>query len=268
MPPRIVAARNQFDQHQGEKHRERIVGAGFDLERRADARAQPQALRVHQQKHRRGVGRGHHRADQQRLDPVEPERISGDRRGDQCGQQHANGRQHHRGRQHRADALKPGPQAAIEQDQCQRDRPDQIGGTNVVEPIPPGPYSPASMPISRNTSNSGAPKRSASRLDRIPAITRTAPRRMAMLTESSDVMRFHTASENTCICILIVATVRRQGHFCRTAADPPGLSALSRLAACRRDGIDMRDCGNPAGHSNQPCPIARRSEPRFDHGPA
>jgi len=45
------------------------------------------------------------------------------------------------------------------------------------------------MPISRNTSSSGAPNRSASRLDRIPAITRTAPRRMAMLTESRDAMR-------------------------------------------------------------------------------
>src|SRR5689334_12449325 len=45
------------------------------------------------------------------------------------------------------------------------------------------------MPIARNTSSSGAPKRSASRLDRMPAITKTAPRRMAMLTASREVMK-------------------------------------------------------------------------------
>jgi hypothetical protein len=47
----------------------------------------------------------------------------------------------------------------------------------------------------------------------MPAITRTAPRRMAMLTESREAMSFR----NHCKClakycnrILIVATVRRQ----------------------------------------------------------
>src|SRR6185437_740080 len=54
----------------------------------------------------------------------------------------------------------------------------------------PGPESPARMPMNRNASSSGAPKRSASRLERMPAITRTAPSRMAMLTWSRDAMRF------------------------------------------------------------------------------
>ena len=89
---------------------------------------------MHQQKHRRRIGRRHHGADQQRLGPVQIERIFGDRRGDQRRQQHADGRQHHRGRQHRADALKPRAQAAVEQDQRQRHRSHQIGGAHVVEP--------------------------------------------------------------------------------------------------------------------------------------
>src|SRR5437879_8628304 len=46
------------------------------------------------------------------------------------------------------------------------------------------------MPISKNTSSNGAPKRSASRLERIPAITRTAPRRIAMLTASREAMNY------------------------------------------------------------------------------
>jgi hypothetical protein len=43
------------------------------------------------------------------------------------------GGQHHRRRQHRADALKPGSQATIEQDQRQRHRAHQIGGAHIVE---------------------------------------------------------------------------------------------------------------------------------------
>ena len=67
----LLAGEQDLDQHDGEEDRERIVDAGLDLERGADARAQPQALGVQQEEHRRGVGRGHHRADQQRLAPVQ-----------------------------------------------------------------------------------------------------------------------------------------------------------------------------------------------------
>src|SRR5512139_971855 len=52
--------------------------------------------------------------------------------------------------------------------------------------MPPGPPSPASMPTSKNTSSSGAPKRSAIRLDRMPARTSRLPSRMAILTVSSE----------------------------------------------------------------------------------
>src|SRR5579872_4064619 len=62
--------------------------------------------------------------------------------------------------------------------------------------MPPGPPSPASMPTSRNTSSSGAPKRIAIRLDRMPASTSRLPSRMAILTVSSEVMRESLAVYN------------------------------------------------------------------------
>src|SRR5262249_52804597 len=49
----------------------------------------------------------------------------------------------------------------------------------------PGPASPAIMPTIRNTRSSGAPKRIATKLDMMPARTRTAPSRMPMLIVSS-----------------------------------------------------------------------------------
>src|SRR6185437_2939163 len=55
--------------------------------------------------------------------------------------------------------------------------------------MPPGPPSPASTPTKRNTSSSGAPKRSAIRLDSMPASTSRLPSRMAILIVSSEAMR-------------------------------------------------------------------------------
>ena len=117
MRGRTVTQGDQFDQHQGEEHRERVVGAGLDLQRRPDTRAQPEALRMHEQEYRRRVGGRHDRAGQKRFGPVEVQRELGDRSGDQRGQQYADRRQHHRWRENRADALEARLQPAIEQDQ-------------------------------------------------------------------------------------------------------------------------------------------------------
>jgi len=106
---------------------------GFNLERRADARPQPKTLGVHQQEDGGGVGRGHHRADQKCLGPADIERIFGDRRRNQRRHQHAEGGQNSGGRQHGADALETCFQSAIEQDQRQRHRADQIRCPHVVE---------------------------------------------------------------------------------------------------------------------------------------
>ena len=79
--PRPVADQQDLDQHDGEEHGERIIGAGFDFERRADPRTQPQAAGMDQEEHRGRIGRADHRADQECLEPADAERVFGDRRG-------------------------------------------------------------------------------------------------------------------------------------------------------------------------------------------
>ena len=53
--------------------------------------------------------------------------------------EHADGRQRERRRQHAAEAGKARTQAAVEQDQRQRDRADQVGGADIVELEAAGP---------------------------------------------------------------------------------------------------------------------------------
>ena len=132
--PGLAAVQDHLDQHDGEEDRERIVDPGLDLERRADARPQPQPLGVQQEEHRRGVGRGDDRADQQRLGPAEPERKHRRRRGQRGSHQHADGRQQARRADHVAEGLVAGAQTAVEQDQRQRHRSDGVGEPHVVEP--------------------------------------------------------------------------------------------------------------------------------------
>src|SRR5260370_28673477 len=91
------------------------------------------------------------------------------------------------------------------------------------------------MPIKRNTNSSGAPKRSASRLDRMPAITRTAPRRMAMLTESRDAMSFRRQSQILAIASLS-APQFNANPISAASGNVPVLPALARWHA-RRDGV-------------------------------
>jgi hypothetical protein len=80
LKPRLVAGEQDFNQNYGEKNGERIVGPGLDLERRTNTRPQPKPLGVQQEKHGSGIGRGHHRANQQRLGPVQLQRPDRDRR--------------------------------------------------------------------------------------------------------------------------------------------------------------------------------------------
>ncbi len=153
MPPRIassasvpstcchepVAQQQELDQHDGEKNRERIVAAGFHFQRRADARAQPQPAGMDQEEHRRRIGRGHHGADQQRLEPAEAKHIAGGRRGERRGEQHPDGGEHQRGGEHAAEGGKARAQAAVEQDEGERNRAHQIGGVHVIELDPARP---------------------------------------------------------------------------------------------------------------------------------
>jgi hypothetical protein len=185
---------DQLDQHQRQKDRERIVGAGFHLQRRAHARTQTQALTMNQKEYGGRVRGRHHRADQQRLRPMPTPSVylatgavisavsstpTVARTAD--------------GASTALDALETGLQPAVEQDQRQRHRADQVGGLarRRTGRTPPGPtVARNAMPTKRKTSSSGAPNRSASRLDRMPAITRTEPSRMAILTESRDAISY------------------------------------------------------------------------------
>src|SRR5665213_1594349 len=99
------------------------------------------------------------------------------------------------------------------------------------------------MPITRNTSSNGAPKRSASRLDRMPVMTRTAPRRMAMLTESREAMRTRKSSRKISAPASLSSLQLDAKAVCRrgdNVPEQPGLAlthfvmaGLSRL----KDGV-------------------------------
>ena len=63
----IGAGGDDLDQRDGEEDGDRIVGAGFDLERRAHAVAQMHVAGAQQEEHRRRVGRGDGRAEQEAI---------------------------------------------------------------------------------------------------------------------------------------------------------------------------------------------------------
>ena len=116
-----------------QQHGDRIVGARFDFERRADARTQLQPAGAQQEEHGRGVGRGDDRAEQQRFDRAEPEQpVRGDagqrRRDDDAERRQQQGR-----REHAAERLAARAQAAVEQDHRERERAEPIGQLVVVE---------------------------------------------------------------------------------------------------------------------------------------
>ena len=71
---RLLALQQDLDQHQREKDRERIVGAGFDLDGRRYPRPHPQSAGMHQEEHGGGVGRGDGGAEEKAFDPVQVER--------------------------------------------------------------------------------------------------------------------------------------------------------------------------------------------------
>ena len=111
----------------------------LDLERRAEPVRQPEAAGADQEEHRRRVGRGDDRPEQQPLDRREPERPPGGEAGDAGADQHADRREQERWRQHAAKRRQPGPESAVEQDHRQRDHPDEVGGPVVLEDDAAGP---------------------------------------------------------------------------------------------------------------------------------
>ena len=181
---------NDLDQHDGQEDRKRIVGAGLDLDGGADARAQAQAARMHQEEHRRGIGRCDDGADQQRLGPAEIEEIMRDRRGDAPRSAARPGSRVCRPAPARSERSQSvcADRRRTESARARPNRPCRSADT-LLKLMPPGPDSPASTPTARKISSSGAPNRSATRLDRMPVRTSTAPSRMTILIDSSAAIR-------------------------------------------------------------------------------
>src|SRR5262245_3205003 len=107
--------------------------------------------------------------------------------------------------------------------------------------MPPGPESPASMPTRRNTNRSGAPKRMATRLDRMPASTSSAPSRIMMLTASRAAMISHPQER----CYTDAAATPNGAY---QSARPLARGVGGRRCACRRDGCKHRLGSLVLGH--------------------
>ena len=123
----------QFGQKRGEEDRDRVVGAGLDLERRLDPLAEVDAAGAQQKEHRRGVGGGDDRGEQEAFDPADVEQQVGGGAEDQRRQQHAQRRQHHRRGAGGAEVPDARLEAAVEQDDRQRQRADEVGNRAAVE---------------------------------------------------------------------------------------------------------------------------------------
>src|SRR5215468_4582297 len=106
------------------------------------------------------------------------------------------------------------------------------------------------MPMNRNTRSKGAPKRSASRLDRMPAMTRTAPRRIAILTESREAI-----SPDKSLQILAIASLSSP-HFRANPLIPqsgkvPGFLGLIDISIVEYRWSARRPCEILPDRSNQ-----------------
>ena len=80
---------DHLNERDGEKHRHRIVTAGFNFERRADTLVKP--FSAEQGKDRRGVRRANNRADQQPFHDVELKQPGRHHPGQAGGDKHPNG---------------------------------------------------------------------------------------------------------------------------------------------------------------------------------
>ena len=129
----VAAREDQLGHHDYQKDGNRVVGAGFDLQRRAHPALQPQPAGPEQEEHRRRIGGGDDGAEQERLDRGEVEHRPGGQAGDRRGHEHAEGREQERGDEHAAEGREPGPEPAVEEDHRKRPRSHEIGHAVVVE---------------------------------------------------------------------------------------------------------------------------------------
>ena len=130
---RVGAARDHLDQRDGQEDGDRIVGAGFDFEDRADAVAQIDVAGAQQEEHRRRVGRGDGGAEQQQFQPGKAGEIVRGGAENHGGQRDADGGQRNRRQRRLPQHAERRAETGIEQDDGQRQRTDHIGGGCIVE---------------------------------------------------------------------------------------------------------------------------------------
>ena len=133
MLPGAVADREEFDQQDGEQHRERIVAAGFDFERRADARAQPQALGMNRKNTAAASVEATTAPTSSASIQLKPSTNFATGAVSAAVSSTPTVASVTAGPEHAAEGRKARAQAAVEQDQRERDRADQVGRAHVVE---------------------------------------------------------------------------------------------------------------------------------------
>ena len=131
----VAVALDRLDAADDEQDRDRVVDARLALQRAGEPAAQGRAAQDGED--RGGVGGGHRRAEQQRLERVEVEQQ---RRRD--GGQHGRAQRPQRGEgdrrpEHRPDLAEAGRQAALEEDEGERDHAGRTRQLEVVLDVAP-----------------------------------------------------------------------------------------------------------------------------------
>lgn len=129
-----LAAGEHADQGHGQEHRHGIVAPRLDLKACGDTLVQ--AFAAEQREHRCGVCGTDNGADQQALNNAQVEQPRGDHAGQYGGNQHAHRCQRQGRPQRYPKTGHPRSQAAVEQDDGQREIADQVGGSVVIEDDP------------------------------------------------------------------------------------------------------------------------------------
>jgi hypothetical protein len=130
----VVVLLDPVDEAEHEEHGDGIVQPRLALER---ARQAPLQRRGAQQREDgRAVGGREHAAEEQPVERGDVEERGGRQPGDERGDDRPEDREAERRAQHRADLAKARGQAALEEDQRQRDDPDPPGQLDVAEVDP------------------------------------------------------------------------------------------------------------------------------------
>ena len=122
---------NHLDKGDGQEHRHRVVAAGFNFQRRADAFIQ--SFTAEQREHRRGISRADDSADQQPFNQVEMKQPGRHQSGQGRGDQHPDRGERQRGPQRHAKGAGLSAHPAVKQDNRQRQVAHHVGERVIVK---------------------------------------------------------------------------------------------------------------------------------------